>query len=80
MTLRCELSKPGVPVEWKKGTQVLRSGEKYQMVNKATVNELLISKVLPEDSGDYSCVCGDQITTAKLNIKGRKRIFEETFY
>ena len=72
VTLRCELSKPGVPVEWKKGTQVLKSGEKYQMKQKATVNELLINKVLPEDGGDYSCVCGDQKTTAHLNIKGRR--------
>uniref|UniRef100_A0A3B4XMZ0 Ig-like domain-containing protein n=1 Tax=Seriola lalandi dorsalis TaxID=1841481 RepID=A0A3B4XMZ0_SERLL len=63
VTLQCELSKPGVPVEWKKGTQVLKSGEKYQMKQKASVNELLINKVVPEDIGDYSCVCGDQKTT-----------------
>uniref|UniRef100_A0AAZ1Y124 Ig-like domain-containing protein n=1 Tax=Oreochromis aureus TaxID=47969 RepID=A0AAZ1Y124_OREAU len=67
--LRCELSKAGVPVEWKKGTQVLKSGEKYQMKQKASVNELVIKKVVPEDSGDYSCVCGDQKTTASLSIK-----------
>uniref|UniRef100_A0A8C4IVH4 Obscurin n=1 Tax=Dicentrarchus labrax TaxID=13489 RepID=A0A8C4IVH4_DICLA len=78
VTLHCEISKPGVPVEWKKGTQVLKSGEKYQMKQKASVNELLINKVLPEDSGDYSCVCGDQKTTASLNIKGRERIFKES--
>ncbi|XP_078120450.1 LOW QUALITY PROTEIN: obscurin [Sander vitreus] len=72
VTLHCELSKPGVPVEWKKGTQVLKSGGKYQMKQKASVNELLINKVVPEDSGDYSCVCGDQKTTASLNIKAVK--------
>ncbi len=77
VTLRCEISKPGVPVEWKKGTEVLKSGEKYQMKQTATVNELLINKVLPEDSGEYSCVCGDQKTTASLIIKGRKRISQE---
>ncbi|XP_075954719.1 obscurin [Anarhichas minor] len=71
VTLRCELSKPGVPVEWKKGTQVLKSGEKYQMKQKASVNELLINKVVPEDSGDYSCVCGDQKTSAGLKIKAQ---------
>ncbi|XP_025756359.1 obscurin isoform X12 [Oreochromis niloticus] len=72
VTLRCELSKAGVPVEWKKGTQVLKSGERYQMKQKASVNELVIEKVVPEDSGDYSCVCGDQKTTASLNIKAVK--------
>ncbi|XP_034744173.1 obscurin isoform X26 [Etheostoma cragini] len=71
VTLHCELSKPGVPVEWKKGTQVLKSGEKYQMKQNAFVNELLINKTVPEDSGDYSCVCGDQKTTASLSIKGK---------
>ncbi|MEQ2284724.1 hypothetical protein AMECASPLE_024450, partial [Ameca splendens] len=69
VTLHCELSKPGVPVEWKKGTQVLKSGEKYQMKQKTSVNELIITKVVPEDSGDYSCVFGDQKTTASLKIK-----------
>uniref|UniRef100_A0A3Q1F3B9 Ig-like domain-containing protein n=1 Tax=Acanthochromis polyacanthus TaxID=80966 RepID=A0A3Q1F3B9_9TELE len=77
VTLCCELSKPGVPVEWKKGTQVLKSGEKYQMKQKASVNELVINKVLPEDSGDYNCVCGDQKTTASIKIKGRRRIFKD---
>ncbi|XP_045907721.1 obscurin isoform X24 [Micropterus dolomieu] len=76
ITLYCELSEPGVPVEWKKGTQVLKSGEKYQMKQKASVNELLINKVLPEDSGDYSCVCGDQKTIASLKIKAQPVLFK----
>ncbi|XP_029561108.1 obscurin isoform X19 [Salmo trutta] len=77
VTLHCELSKPAVPVEWRKGTQVLKSGEKYQMKQKESVSELLISKVVPEDSGDYSCVCGDQKTTASLKIKGAPVVFKK---
>ncbi|XP_042353421.1 obscurin [Plectropomus leopardus] len=77
LTLRCELSKPGVSVEWKKGSQILKSGEKYQMKQTASVNELLISKVVPEDSGDYSCVCGDQKTTASLKIKAQPVTFRQ---
>ena len=73
VTLHCALSKVGVPVEWRKGAKVLTSGEKYQMKQKASVNELLISNVAPEDSGDYSCVCGEQKTSASINIKGRRR-------
>ncbi|KAM9459439.1 obscurin-like isoform 3-T3 [Salvelinus alpinus] len=76
VTLHCELSKPGVPVEWRKGTQVLKSGEKYQMKQKESVSELLISKVVPEDSGDYSCVCGEQKTTASLKIKALPATFK----
>ena len=59
-------------MEWRKGTKVLKSGEKYQMKQNASVNELLIGNVVPEDSGDYSCVCGEQKTSASVNIKGRK--------
>ncbi|XP_036822867.1 obscurin isoform X8 [Oncorhynchus mykiss] len=77
VTLHCELSKPGVPVEWRKGTQVLKSGEKYQLKQKESVSELLISKVVPEDSGDYSCVCGDQKTTASLKIKAQPVTFKQ---
>ncbi|XP_044224166.1 obscurin isoform X26 [Thunnus albacares] len=77
IVLRCEISKPGVLVEWKKGTQVLTSGEKYQMKQTASVNELHIAKVVPEDSGDYSCMCGDQKTTASLNIKAQPVTFKE---
>ncbi|KAM3849153.1 LOW QUALITY PROTEIN: obscurin-like [Diretmus argenteus] len=78
VTLHCELSKPGVPVEWKKGTQVLKSGEKFQVKQKASVNELLISKAVPEDSGEYSCVCGDQKTTASLKIRAQPVTFKQT--
>jgi len=78
VTLCCELSKPGVPVEWRKGTQILKGGEKYQMKQKASVNQLLIDKLEPDDSGDYSCVCGDQKTSASLKINGRKRIYKDS--
>ncbi|XP_036374685.1 obscurin isoform X3 [Megalops cyprinoides] len=69
VTLRCELSKSGAAVEWRKGAEVLKSGDKYEMKQKESTVELKIAKVLPEDSGDYSCVCGDQRTTANLKVK-----------
>ncbi|XP_051944301.1 obscurin isoform X5 [Hippocampus zosterae] len=75
VALRCETSKPGVPVEWKKERQVLKSGKKYQMKQQACVNELHISEVLPEDSGEYSCVCGENNTAAGLTIKAQPVTF-----
>ncbi|XP_077363922.1 obscurin [Festucalex cinctus] len=75
VTLRCETSKPEVPVEWKKGRQVLKSGEKYQMKQRACVNELHISEAVPEDSGEYSCVCGENNTAASLTIKAQPVTF-----
>ncbi|XP_061776430.1 obscurin isoform X3 [Nerophis ophidion] len=75
VTLRCEMSKPGVSVEWKKGKQVLKPGEKYQMKQEACMNELHISQVVTEDSGEYICVCGEHNTTARLTIKARQVTF-----
>lgn len=77
VTFTSELSKAGVSVEWRKGAAVLKSGEKYQMRQKAAVHELIINNVVPEDSGEYSCVSGTQKTTANLKIKGRKDVFKK---
>ncbi|XP_020557934.1 obscurin isoform X4 [Oryzias latipes] len=68
VTLCCELSKMGLPVQWKKGEKVLTIGEKYQMKQSGCVQELLIRKSLPEDSGTYSCECDDIKTTATVII------------
>ncbi|XP_052452036.1 obscurin-like isoform X11 [Carassius gibelio] len=68
-TLSCELSKPGVPVQWKKGSRVIQSGGKYDIRQIASKVELKITDFKPEDEGDYTCVCGDKATTAHVKIK-----------
>lgn len=74
VSLHCELSKPGLPVVWKKGTQVLQSGEKYLIMQDGHTVELKITDLRPEDAGQYTCVCGDKKTTANIKIKGMKFI------
>lgn len=69
--LHCELSKPGIPVEWRKGLELLKNGVKYQIRKRETTMELLIWRPVPEDSGVYSCVCTDQMTSATVKITGR---------
>lgn len=71
--LHCELSKAGVPVQWKKGEQLIKSGHKYQITQQDTTVELIIKKAMPEDSGAYSCICGDQNTKANIKVFGRMR-------
>lgn len=71
ITLHCELSKPGIPVEWRKGLELLKNGVKYQIRRRETTMELLIWRPVPEDSGIYSCVCTDQMTSATVKITGR---------
>lgn len=73
VTLYCELSEPELPVEWKRGAQVLSSGEKYQMKQSGFDYELQIVNLTPEDTGSYSCCSKDTITSASLAVKGRMK-------
>lgn len=71
-TLRCELSKPGHSVKWRKrGTELIRNGEKYHMRQRDMLIELRICDVKPEDSDIYTCICGNIETTATLTVNGR---------
>lgn len=72
VTLRCELSKKGVPVQWQKEGQVLSeeiSRGKYQMKLEGKTALMTILNVRPEDAGKYSCITGDEKTTAELKVK-----------
>lgn len=72
-TFRCELSKPGQTVEWRKSRdRVIRNGEKYHVRQRDTLTELRIIDVSPEDSGIYTCICGNIETTATLTVNGKK--------
>ncbi|XP_029562286.1 obscurin isoform X3 [Salmo trutta] len=77
LTLRCELSKPGVPVEWRKGGELLKNGVKFQIRKRETISELQIWKAVPEDSGVYSCECADQKTTATVKISALPVTFKQ---
>lgn len=70
VTLRCELSKPGVRVEWRKGGMVLQPGKKFEMRQEGCIRELSIRNLVPEDNGYYTCDAGDQLTTASLVVQG----------
>lgn len=68
--LSCEVSKPDVPVEWKKGTSVIRSSQKCSIKQEGTVHTLVIHDLNHMDSGEYSCHAADGETTARLEVKG----------
>ncbi|XP_074841400.1 obscurin isoform X2 [Carettochelys insculpta] len=74
-TLRCELTKPA-PVEWKKGHKVVKASEKYQMRLEGTIAEMVICPLEVKDAGDYTCVCGDQQTTATLTVNALPALFK----
>lgn len=68
--LRCELSKTAPSVEWRRGGQLLKNGDKYQIRKKDLQVEMKIADLSLEDAGDYTCVCGDQMTKATVIVNG----------
>ena len=70
-TLHCELSKASARVQWKKGHHVLTSDNKYSMRQEGCVVELVVHDLDLNDTGDYTCVCGDETTTAALTVHGK---------
>lgn len=78
-TLRCELTKVA-PVEWRKGSTLLRASEKHKMRQEGTVMKLLIQDVELKDAGEYTCVCGEQETTAALIVHGKKKYTYYLYY
>ncbi|XP_055284683.1 obscurin isoform X21 [Moschus berezovskii] len=68
-TLRCVLSSAVRPVEWRRGDELLQPGGKYSLRQDGTVLELVVRDLRPQDSGQYFCSFGDQVTSARLTIK-----------
>lgn len=80
MVLRCELDKPAPSVEWTRRGVVLRNGDKYQMRKKDLMVEMKIADISLDDTGDYTCICGEERTTASLLVSGECCIHYECIY
>ncbi len=75
----CELSKPGVSVQWKKGTVLLKPSNKYDIKETGRKLQLQIHELTAQDSGAYKCCAGNLVTTASLVIIGKWIIHMPTF-
>lgn len=69
-TLRCELSKAGVAVEWRKDAQLLKEGDKYEMKQEGRVAEMTVHHLTLRDAGEYSCCVGATTTSADIKVRG----------
>lgn len=67
----CELSKPGAPVDWRKGRVILKPGYKYEMKQEGRVTKLIINNVEESDAGKYTCKTTDSQSTAELTVRGK---------
>lgn len=70
----CELSKPGAPVDWRKGRVVLKPGYKYEMKQEGRLTKLIINNTEESDAGKYTCKTNDSQSTAELTVKGKMKM------
>ncbi|KAK9396008.1 obscurin [Crotalus adamanteus] len=75
-TFHCELSKPGIPMEWRKGSSLIQPSQKFEVKIEGNAYTLIIHDVVPEDSGEYICSAADKKTTAKLKVKALPVFFK----
>lgn len=75
-----ELSKPGAPVDWRKGRAVLKCGEKYQMKQDGRFIKLIINSVEENDAGKYTCKTNDCQSSAELTVKGENLTLVKCFF
>jgi obscurin-RhoGEF protein len=74
VTLRCQMSKEAT-VEWRKGAKTLSDGGRYSLRQDGAMCELQICGLAVEDAGEYSCVCGQEKTSATLSVKGKDHLW-----
>lgn len=70
VTLCCELSRPGATVIWSKGGLELQADSRREPRQQGPTVELVLRDLRRGDSGEYTCACGLQSTSATLTITG----------
>lgn len=70
VVLWCELCKARGDVLWRKDGQALVPGPRWQMMAEGRERSLVLSRVEPEDAGEYCCESNDDRTLATLTVQG----------
>lgn len=68
--LMCELSKAVADVKWFKDGKELTPSKNIAIITDGRKRILTVRKAEKVNIGEYTCDCGSDKTTAKLNIEG----------
>ena len=73
-TFECELSKPGLKMEWAKAEKTIKPNEKYEISMDGAVHRLVINDVNAEDVKKYTASYQSISTSANLTVQGTHTI------
>lgn len=66
----CKYSEKNAKLQWFKNTLEIFHGHKYNFSNEEGLFRLVIQRVAREDSGKYTCLVDDKLTSAYLTVNG----------
>ncbi|KAI1237130.1 Titin, partial [Lamprotornis superbus] len=69
--LQCEISKADAPVKWMKDGKPITASKNVVIKADGKKRILILKKALKKDIGQYTCDCGTDQTSAKLDIEDR---------
>ena len=70
VTLKCEISKDGLKIDWYFGSKKLRRGEDYDISASGKTQRLVIEKVTVDSVGEYRAEYKTASTSCKLSLAG----------
>lgn len=81
LILACEVSRANAPVQWYCNDRQLTSDDRTYIESYGTLRKLILSDILPSDSGKYMCDAIDDKMVTMVKIQGNwlgymdKRVF-----
>lgn len=72
VVLQCEISKADAPVKWFKDGKEIKPSKNAVIKADGKKRMLILKKALKSDIGQYTCDCGTDQTSGKLDIEGEE--------
>uniref|UniRef100_A0A8D2N3H5 Ig-like domain-containing protein n=1 Tax=Zonotrichia albicollis TaxID=44394 RepID=A0A8D2N3H5_ZONAL len=75
-TLSCEVAQEKTEVKWYKDGKLISSSKKFKVESEGKSRRLVVGQVEKKDAGEYTCEAAGQKLTFRINVTGRRRLFE----
>lgn len=71
LILECEVSRPNATVQWLCNGKLLSYDSRTNIDSHETTRKLVLSRLQPSDSGEYTCDAGEDKMRTLLEVQGK---------